>query len=320
MPSWQSRIAALFIRMTIKRAGKKQAYDELETVQLLRRWMTPSGLMRSKLPGGIIHDPVRVENRSIVGEWLIPERPPLPPESWIYYLHGGGYIAGSPATHRYFTTSLAIASNSRLFSLDYRLAPEHIFPAAVDDAVAGYRWLLDQGVDPRRAVIGGDSAGGGLTLATLLRVRDAGLPLPAGAFLLSPWTDLACTGETLDINDAADDMLCGKEVHRMSRVYFGDASPRDPHVSPLYANFTSFPPLRIYASNSEVLLDDSKRLAERARFYGVEVDLRIRENLLHAWPVLMRFNLPESRQAMLEIADFVRERTSAARSDSQAAD
>jgi len=193
----------------------------------------------------------------------------------------------------------------RIFSLDYRLAPENPFPAAVEDAVAGYRWLLDQGYNPERMVIGGDSAGGGLSLATILWLRDAGLPLPAGAFLLSPWTDLACTGNSLETNDASDHMLCAREVRRFSKVYYGEASPLDPLVSPLYANFDRFPPLCIYVSDTEVLFDDSIRLAERARHYGVDVDLRIRHNLIHAWPVMINFRLPESRQVIEEVATFV---------------
>lgn len=307
MPSWQSRIVSLLSRTTIKRFGERQAYDEEETVRRIRRSLKPSRLIRPLIPPGVSWK--RVEAAGIRGEWV----------SWngaeareandcLYYLHGGGYVFGSPESHRNLTAGLTAATRIRTFALDYRLAPEHPFPAAVEDAVAGYRWLLDQGIAPQRIIIGGDSAGGGLTMATLLWLREAGLPLPAGAFLLSPWTDLACTGESLQLNDHRDAMLCRKEVHRFSKVYYGHASPHDPLVSPLYANFSALPPLRIYASNSEILLDDSVRLAERARFDGVEVDLRIWDDQLHAWPVMLNLRIPEARAVVNELADFIRHR------------
>lgn len=308
MPSWQARIVSLLSRLTVKRAGVKQAYDEYETVRRVRRSLEPAKYIHAHLPRGVSHNTINEEN--LRGEWLIANESN---DSYIYYLHGGGYIAGSPVTHRNFTTNLARSAKAKVFAIDYRLAPEHPFPAALEDAMAGYRWLLEQGVPPEKLVIGGDSAGGGLTMATMLAVRDEGLPLPTGAFLLSPWTDLACTGPSLELNDERDQMLCSKEVHRMSKVYYSEASPLDPLVSPLYANFASLPPLLIYASDSEVLLDDSVRLAERARYYGVEVDLRVWHNQLHAWPVFISFKIPESRKALLEIAEFVRERTSAVR-------
>ncbi len=307
MPSWQSRMVSLLSRATIKRFGERQAYDEEETVRRIRRSLKPSRLIRPLVPSRVSWK--AVDANGVRGEWVrCNEAADAEGDGCLYYLHGGGYVFGSPASHRNLTTGLTAASRIRTFALDYRLAPEHPFPAAVEDAVAGYHWLLDQGIAPHRIVIGGDSAGGGLTMATLLWLREAGLPLPAGAFLLSPWTDLACTGESLQRNDHRDAMLSRKEVHRFSKVYFGKASPHDPLVSPLYANFTALPPLRIYASSSEILLDDSVRLAERARFDGVEVDLRIWDDQLHAWPVLLNLRIPEARAVVNELADFVHQR------------
>lgn len=307
MPSWQSRIVSLLSRATIKRFGERQAYDEDETVRRVRRSLRPSRLVRPVVPALVEWQ--RVEAGTVRGEWLTWKgENGLPNDGCIYYLHGGGYVFGSPESHRNLTAGLTGATRLRTFVLDYRLAPEHRFPAAVEDAVAGYRWLLDQGLSATQIVLGGDSAGGGLTLATLLWLRDAGLPLPAGAFLLSPWTDLACTGDSLVRNDDRDAMLCNREVQRFSKVYYGEASPHDPLVSPLYGSFTALPPLRIYASNTEILLDDAVRLAERARYDGVEVDLRIWDDQLHAWPVLIHFRIPEARQVVTELAAFIGQR------------
>lgn len=314
MPSWQSRMASFMSGILLKRVAKRSNFDEDGAVRFLRSRIEPRGFipgyLAKRLPKGISHQEVSIGN--VRGEWLCPVvETPEPGEGCIFYLHGGGYFAGSVRSHRQLTARLALAAQTRLFSLDYRLAPEHKFPAAVEDAVAAYCWLLDRGENPDRIVIGGDSAGGGLTLATLLWLRDAGLPLPAGAFLFSPWTDLAGTGNSLISNDDSDQMFCGRDIGRISKVYYGEASPLDPLVSPLYASFHSIPPLRIYASDSEVLLDDSVRLAERAVFDGVQVDLRIWSGLLHAWPVLVRFGIPESIKVVDEVAGFIRERLGA---------
>ncbi|MGH9798921.1 MAG: alpha/beta hydrolase, partial [Blastocatellia bacterium] len=193
---------------------------------------------------------------------------------------------------------------------DYRLAPENKFPAALDDAVGGYRLLLEKGDRTDRIVIGGDSAGGGLTVATLIAIRECGLPLPAGAFLLSPWTDLAATGDSIIANDAVDPVLSGKLVHKLAELYYGEDSPTNPLVSPLYADLKGLPPMRIYVSDTEILLDDSRRLAERAKQQGVSVDLRIWHQLPHVWPIFVAFGIPESKAAFDEIVEFVKQQTS----------
>jgi acetyl esterase/lipase len=313
MPSWQARVLSLLSRQVVKRAIIKQSHDVDKTIRMVRNWLAPSRLILPRLPLAVTHQ--SVNNGQVRGEWLHWNGQPHDQrECCTYYLHGGGYFAGSPATHRNLTAALTVATEMPTFALDYRLAPEHPFPAAVLDAVSGYRWLLEEGFPPDKIVIGGDSAGGGLTMATVLWLRDAGLPLPAGIFLLSPWTDLACTGNTLEQNDRHDHLLSGKDVHRYSKVYHGEASPLDPLVSPLYGNFHGLPPLRVYASDTEILLDDAVRLAERARCYGVQVDLRIWNDLIHAWPILVNLRLPESRQVVAELAHFISEQVSGQRS------
>ncbi|MDX2043981.1 MAG: alpha/beta hydrolase [Acidobacteriota bacterium] len=307
MPSWQVRLFSTFSWLLIKRGASKRALkvvSEEEGARLVRKLFEPPDFLRPKPPGGVHVSPIN--DARVRGEWLESGTT----ERTVYYLHGGGYVACSPKTHRGFTANLSLAANAKVLSLDYRLAPENKFPAALEDAVAGYRLLLEKGENPKKIVIGGDSAGGGLAAATLIALRERGLPMPAGAFLLSPWTDLAATGETLVTNDATDPMLSGTMVHQLAALYYGDASPTDPLVSPLYGDFRGFPPLRIYASNTEILLDDARRLAERAKQQGVTVDLRIWNKLPHVWPIFVAFGIPESKAALGEIAEFIRERTS----------
>lgn len=307
MPSWQARLFSTFVRLTMKRGASKRALkivSEEEGAKLVRKLFEPPDFLRPKLPAGVRMRPV--EDWGVHGEWLETDNM----QRTVYYLHGGGYVACSPKTHRGFTANLALAANAKVLSLDYRLAPEEKFPAAVEDAVGGYRLLLDKGESPQNIVIGGDSAGGGLAAATLIALRERGLPMPAGAFLLSPWTDLAATGESLVTNDPVDPMLSGQLVAPMAKLYYGDFSPKEPLVSPLYGDLRGFPPLRIYVSDTEILLDDARRLAARASEQGVSVDLRVWSKLPHVWPVFVAFGIPESKAAFHEIVEFIIERTS----------
>jgi acetyl esterase/lipase len=276
--------------------------SETDVVKHIRSRLELSQFLRSLITPVDSRVVIAVRDGSVKGEWL---RSASEPRQTVYYLHGGGYVACSPETHRAFTSALSRAANARVFALDYRLAPEHRFPAAVEDTVAGYRWLLDQGIDPQEIVIGGDSAGGGLTIATLVALRDAGERLPRAAFVISPWTDLACAGRSLDANDKRDPMFYGEGVRWMAPVYLGAASPRDPLASPLYADLSKLPPLLIHVSDTEVLLDDSTRLSDRAKQCGVNVSLRMGNDLPHAWPVFVAFRLPESFQALGEIVEFI---------------
>jgi monoterpene epsilon-lactone hydrolase len=307
MPSWQAHLLSTFARLTMKRRANKHAaklVSEKESAKFVRKLFEPPSFIPLTLPPGVRLRPV--EDWGVHGEWLETDNV----QRTVYYLHGGGYVACSPRSHRGFTANLALVANARVLSLDYRLAPEDKFPAALEDAVAGYRLLLDKGENPKNIVIGGDSAGGGLAAATLIALRERGLPMPAGAFLLSPWTDLAATGETLETNDASDPMLSGKLVAPMAKLYYGDFSPKNSLVSPLYGDLREFPPLRIYVSDTEILLDDSRRFAERAKQQGVVVDLRVWNKMPHVWPVFVAFGIPESKTAFGEIVEFIIERTS----------
>ena len=222
----------------------------------------------------------------------------------ILYLHGGGYVFGSPLSYRALTAALARACGGEAFALDYRLAPEHPYPAAPDDALAAYRWLLDQGRDPARIVVAGDSAGGGLTMALLLSIKQQGLPAPAGAVLFSPWTDLAVTGASMDENEATDAMFKKIYVVEGAKKYLAGADPKTPLASPLYGDLAGLPPIHIYASESEVLRDDAMRLHHRLQEAGVHSHLTLEEGLPHIWPLFVP-QMPEARRTIDDVANFV---------------
>jgi len=223
----------------------------------------------------------------------------------IPYLHGGGYIAGSPALYQHLTWRLAAAGRARISVIDYRLAPEHPFPAALDDADAAWRGLLAEGVDSRQCVVMGDSAGGGLALALMLKLRDRGAPLPAAAVALSPWTDLAITGASCRLNATADPMLNGNDLRPLAAHYLGGADPGNPYASPLYGDPRGLPPTLFQVGSDEVLLDDSVRMAERMRDGGCAVTLEIWPRMPHVWQAFVPF-LPEAGRAIARIGAFVR--------------
>ena len=244
-----------------------------------------------------------VDAGGVPAEWI--STPGASNENVIYYLHGGGYCIGSISTHRELVSRLSRAAGARALSIDYRLAPEHPFPAAVEDATAGYRWLLSTGVDPARVVIAGDSAGGGLTVATLVALRDAGDPLPAAAVCLSPWVDMEGIGESMKTKAEADPIIQAEDLLKFAKAYLGDADPRTPLAAPLYADLTGLPPLLIQVGTAEVLLDDATRLAERARAAGVDVTLEPWEDMIHIWQFFAAM-LPEGQQAIDRVGEFMR--------------
>jgi acetyl esterase/lipase len=225
----------------------------------------------------------------------------------LFYLHGGGYVMGSLNTHRGVVGNISAASGLRGLAVDYRLGPEHPFPAAVDDATAVYRWLLARGTAPETIVIAGDSAGGGLTMATLVALRDAGDPLPAAGVCLSPWVDLACSGESMHTKAAVDPMVQRDRLLRMAEAYLGGGDARAPLASPLYADLRGLPPLLVQVGTRETLLDDSTRLASRARAAGVDVVLEPWDDMIHVWQAFAPL-LPEADRAVARIGEWVRGR------------
>jgi epsilon-lactone hydrolase len=250
----------------------------------------------------------QVSAGGVPAEWVV--APGAEDDRAILYLHGGGYVIGSIATHRELASRISRASGARVLVIDYRLAPEHPFPAAVEDSVTAYRWLLGQGISPERLVVAGDSAGGGLTLATLIKVRDDGLPLPAAGVCLSPWTDLEGIGESMTSRADLDPMVAKPGLDSMAKAYIGDADIRSPLAAPLYAELRGLPPLLIQVGTAEVLYDDSTRFAERARAAGVDVTLEPWQDMVHVWQVFAAM-LDEGQQAIDRIGEFVRQQTAA---------
>jgi phosphinothricin tripeptide acetyl hydrolase len=238
-------------------------------------------------------------------EWLRP--PGAVAGRVVLYLHGGGYVIGSPRSHRHLAAAIATAGQASALLLDYRLAPEHPYPAAVDDATAAYRWLLDQGIAPGRIVIAGDSAGGGLTVATLLALRDAGLPLPAGGACISPWVDLTFSGASYRTRAAADPIVTRPGIDEMARAYLGATAARAPLASPLFGDLRGLPPLLIHVGSDEVLLDDAVQLADRAKTAGVDATLEVWDRMIHVWHWFLPM-LDEAQSAVDGIGRFVQAR------------
>lgn len=222
----------------------------------------------------------------------------------ILYLHGGAYVLGSPKTHRALTSHLAKAARASVYVIDYRLAPEHPHPAALEDALTAYRWLLDQGMAPRNISLSGDSAGGGLALATALAIRDAGLPAPGALALISPWTDLTLSGESNRRNAVIDPMLHHTWAATSATQYCGTLPHDHPACSPLFADLRNLPRMLIQVGSDEIVLSDSERLAEKARAAGVDVRLHRFDGLWHVFQ-LHAGMMKASNQAIDEIAEFL---------------
>ncbi|TFV99567.1 FAD-dependent oxidoreductase [Oxalobacteraceae bacterium OM1] len=294
MSSWQARFFSALLRQTFKRK-LAAATDAFAARKVLN-----SGIVRT--PGDVVVTPATVGG--VPGEWVASMHGSG--SLTMLFLHGGGYFACSPRSHRAFTSFFA-RQGMRVYAPDYRLAPEHPFPAAADDALAVYEGLLGSGADPARILISGDSAGGGLTLSLLLRIRARGLAMPAAVALFSPLTDLAGTGASLVENDARCAMFRGARIAEAGQFYLAGTDPRDPVASPLYADLRGLPPMLIHVGADEVLRDDSTRLAERARTAGVEVALRIWSDVCHDWQLFHTF-IPEGRASLFEACAFLKQR------------
>lgn len=299
--SWQNAMLRLFLQGVFRPQTARPIDVSWVRARTSRRvWLppVPSGWRFSKAQGTVA-EPLR-------GEWLVRERAPdAPAARTILYLHGGGYHFCSPRTHRAISFGLAIRADADVFSLDYRLAPEHPFPAALDDTIAAWRHLLANGAHARRCVIAGDSAGGGLALATLVALRDAGDPLPAGVVTFSAWTDLATTGASMRENNGRDPMFVAEAFEHAAPLYLGATPATHPLASPVYADLHGLPPFFMLAGSTEVLRDDTLRVAARARAAGVEVECAIWPDMPHIWPIYAPF-LPEASRALDEAARFVR--------------
>jgi epsilon-lactone hydrolase len=294
MPSLAARALNAALRMMVKRRLRK--FLSVSTVRdagaLLERWASRGNLGK---PGdSIVANGVRCE-------WFA--APADDEQRVLLYLHGGGFMTHLPSAYRVFAHRLSGALKARVLLPDYRLAPEHPFPAATDDCLEVYRWILAQDIDSRRVIIAGDSAGGNLALVTAMRIRDAGLPAPACIVMLSPTTDLTGASASLKYNKDHDPMLVPEALEFVRSTYAPTTDPSHPWLSPLEDGFERLPPLLFHAGSSELLADDSIRAADKARWAGVLVEIEIWPDMPHVFQ--MMGVLPEARAAIAEIARFV---------------
>ncbi len=299
--SWQSRLVHLLVRARMR----PYALEPIDPHWVRQNMGRPRGARRlmARSTGAVVHPMAASPG------WVGGERVSWPTAASdapvLLYLHGGGFIACSPETHRPLVCSLVRRIAGTAYVPAYRLAPEHPFPAALHDARDAYHFLISsRGISPSRLIIAGDSAGGGLALALALLLRDEGAPLPAAVVTFSPWTDLAVTGSSLDENSERCAMFAGETIRRAAQFYVATEDPTNPHLSPLYGDFTGLPPILIHASRDEVLRDDSVRVAERARLAGVSVELRLWAHVPHVWQFFAAV-LPEARESLRATARFI---------------
>jgi acetyl esterase/lipase len=248
----------------------------------------------------------RVGAGGVPAEWIA--APGAEEQRILLYLHGGGYAFGSMRTHRVMLAHISRAAKARVLGLDYRLAPENPFPAPVEDSVAAYRWLLANGADPGKIVIGGDSAGAGLMVAVLVALKYIGEPLPAAGVGISSWTDMEATGQSYVNNAEVDPSVSRDRILRIAKLYLGGKDPRAPLASPLHADLRGLPPLLLQVGSIETLLDDTTGLAKRAKEVGVEVEVDIWDDMPHVWHHFAPI-LPEGQQAIQRIGEFMRKHT-----------
>lgn len=249
-----------------------------------------------------------VDAGGVPAEWVDTEGARA--DACVLYFHGGGYVIGSPRTHRGLVSEIGRASGVRVLSVDYRLAPEHPHPAAVEDGVRAWRFLRGQGLAAGRIGIAGDSAGGGLTVATMLALRDAGEVLPPAAVCISPWLDLTLSGESMTTKADVDPMVQREALDRMASMYAGEGLRAAPLASPLFADLAGLPEILVHVGTAETLLDDSLRFVARLREAKVEVSLDAYEDMIHVWHAFATV-LPEARDAIGRIGDFFRRRLEA---------
>jgi acetyl esterase/lipase len=300
VPSLQGRIIASLVRLIVKRWPRGD-YEKL--VRRARRLFGLPSWLSFLVSRDVTYE--GVQGGDLCGEWVVPEANYYE-EKVLLYLHGGGYVSCAPRTHRPITASLARLMYQRVFALDYRLAPEAPYPAAVDDAERAFAWLMEIGVKSKNISIAGDSAGGGLVLALLLRLKARQQPLPACAICLSPWVDLTGAASYGNVESCA--MFRPEDVSSFSELYLNGKSPRSPEASPIFGDLHGLPPLLIQTSTTELLFDEAVRLHEKALKSGVESTLCAYPGLPHVWQMCIGI-IPEAGEALREIAAFVAAKT-----------
>lgn len=289
----------MILRWIFRTLLRRLFYKPMSIAEL-REGQERSVNMMGKLPAQYSLEQIEIEG--IQTEWITHES--ASDAKVILYLHGGGYVSGNLAMYHLLCGSLSERTGARVLMPDYRLAPDYPFPAALEDALSIYAWLLANNFSAENILIAGDSAGGGLTLATALAIRDEGRTLPAGLVCLSPWGDLTFSGESHQTNANKEVILHPDNLRLWAEKYLGFADPRTPHISPAFADMHNFPPMLIQVGDEEVFLDDAKMVAERAKSAGVDVTLTVYEKMWHVWQTVGI--LAETKQAFDEIGAFVK--------------
>jgi monoterpene epsilon-lactone hydrolase len=293
--SWQTRITNFVLRIMKPKLAKKEGE---QLVGFLRKQMAMTG---DKTPKGAIVEKILMGG--VECEWV--SVGVVPANKALVYFHGGAYVSGSPVSHRDYAAAMSTALGIKLLMVDYRLAPEYPFPAPIEDALAVYKALVADGYDGNDLFVGGDSAGGNLTLSLLQQIRSLGLTMPKAACLFSPWLDLTHAGGSMVTNAAVDPMLPVTMLQRCADIYAAGADKNEPLMSPVFADMTGFPPMIIHVGSTEILLDDAKTIADLCEQAGVEAKLNIWQKAPHAFPVMVKF-LPEARAAIEQTAEFFR--------------
>jgi acetyl esterase/lipase len=284
------------IRLAVRR---RWGTDEFELAKKARRVMGAPKILQEICAIGLDIKPVK--EQKLRGEWITPKN--AGPYSVILYIHGGGFVSCSARTHRPITTALARKTGRRVFAVDYRLAPEHRYPAALDDVFAAYKWLCETGWEPGKIAVAGDSAGGGLVLSLLLRIREAGLEIPACAVCFSPWANLSPRDPGC-LNATRDAMFYPENVAEFAPAYLGAASASHPFVSPVFADFHELPPVLFQVSSTEILLEDSTAIHNKIVAAGGVSELEIFDDVSHCWQMLNWF-VPEAGRALSQAAAFI---------------
>lgn len=287
----------------MKHTIRKQ-FDQLDDVQVMRDLMNNSSRLGGSLPANVAIVPQTVDELNM--DWVTLEH--VDQSRVILYLHGGGYVVGSAEGYRDINWRLADAAGCRVLFVDYRLAPESPFPAAVEDATRAYRWLLDEGFEPGKIAVCGDSAGGGLSMALLVNLKNLGLPLPGCGMLMSPWVDLSGSGPSIETYDGVDAILTARALNTMAEKYLGDRDRTAPLASPLFADLSKLCPISVHVGSEEVLYSDSERLVEGVLAAGGQAELEVWAKMPHVFPVFAS-RIPEGREALEKMANFCRKHT-----------
>ncbi len=282
------------------RRKKPKMGNSVEAVLAFRAECEKGAERFGKIPDGIEVKPGIIN--MIISEWLIPEN--AMPDKLLFYVHGGGYVSGSCKDHRSIVSKVSKATRLKCLLFEYGLAPENPFPAALNDTITTYQEILKKGYSPENIIMMGESAGGGLCLASLLAIRDRNIPLPKAAVVISPWTDLSCSGESYSTKNKVS-LAPLNSWTVFSGLYVAGSNVTDPYISPLFGDLKGLPPLFINAGNADELFDEAHAFYEKAKRTGVDVTFREGENMIHCYPLLAPL-FPEATEAMTEVTAFIK--------------